>query len=233
MATVIQLKRNSTSGTRPTTSSITSGELCVNLTDGIAFSTNGSVVFELGANNTNVNITGNATIKGIVAGGSIGSNGQYLTSNGTSVSWATVSGGGATLTANATDTQTYYLGMSNAVSGSWTNAVIDTTHMNFVPSTGTLSVTIFNSLSDINFKKNIKPIKKPLTTINKMNGVSFEWKHYDEKSYGVIAQDLEKILPELVSETDGRKSVNYLAIIGFLIEGIKELDKRVKILEQK
>jgi hypothetical protein len=85
--TVFQIRRNSVSGVRPTTSSIQSGELALNLTDGIAFSTNGTVVFELGANNTNVNVTGNATIKAIIANGSIGSANQVLTSNGSGIYW--------------------------------------------------------------------------------------------------------------------------------------------------
>ena len=60
--TVFQLRRNSTSGVRPTTSSIQSGELAINLTDGKVFSTNGSVIFEVGANLTNQNVTGNLSL---------------------------------------------------------------------------------------------------------------------------------------------------------------------------
>jgi hypothetical protein len=64
------------------------------MADGILYSTNGTFVFEVGANNTNVNITGNATIKAIVANGTIGTAGQMLTSNGSVVYWSTPSGGG-------------------------------------------------------------------------------------------------------------------------------------------
>jgi len=79
--TVFQIRRNTISGTRPTTSSIQPGELALNLPDGILFSTNGSTVFEVGANNTNINVTGNATINAIVASGSLGTLNQVLTSN--------------------------------------------------------------------------------------------------------------------------------------------------------
>ena len=54
----------------------------------------------------------------------------------------------------------------------------------------------------------------------------FDWKDSGESSLGVIAQDLEKVLPELVSETDGVKSVNYNGIIGVLIQAIKELNQK-------
>lgn len=92
---VIQVKRTSISGRAANTTTIpNAGELGLNMADGILYSTNGTFVFEVGANNTNVNITGNATIKAIVANGTIGTAGQMLTSNGSVVYWSTPSGGG-------------------------------------------------------------------------------------------------------------------------------------------
>lgn len=93
----IQIKRTSVSGRAANTTTLTNaGELALNMADGIMYSTNGSVVFEIGANNTNVNVSGNLTVKGIVANGGLGSSGQVLTSNGTSVYWSTASSGGFT-----------------------------------------------------------------------------------------------------------------------------------------
>ena len=80
----------------------------------------------------------------LTANSSNGTSGQVLTSSGASgnVYWSTVSGGGggggATLTANNTDTQTFYFPMSNTTSGSWSNAVVTTT-LSFTPSTGTIT----------------------------------------------------------------------------------------------
>lgn len=86
----IQIKRTSVSGRAANTSTLTSpGELGLNMTDGIMYSTNGSVVFEIGANNTNVNVSGNLTIKGIIANGSLGTSGYVLKSDGTSSYWGT------------------------------------------------------------------------------------------------------------------------------------------------
>jgi hypothetical protein len=87
-----------------------------------------------------------------------------------------------------------------------------------------ITATDFNSTSDINLKTNISEIESPLDLISKLHGVNFEWKTTNTKSCGVIAQELEEILPQLVHESDdGIKSVNYIAIIGILIEALKEL----------
>ena len=72
--------------------------------------------------------------------------------------------------------------------------------------------------------ENIDPIEK----INKIDGYSFEWNEdkqdiYKGKDYGVIAQEIEEILPELVNTRDnGYKAVNYDKLISLLIGGIKE-----------
>lgn len=98
---LIQIKRTSVSGRAANTSTLqNAGELALNMADGILYSSNGSSVFEIGANNTNVNITGNATIKAVIANGGIGSAGQVLTSGGTGANayWSTVSGGGSSYT---------------------------------------------------------------------------------------------------------------------------------------
>jgi hypothetical protein len=81
----------------------------------------------------------------------------------------------------------------------------------------------FYQNSDRQLKDNIKPIAG-LDLVNKLNGVTFNWKKDGKLSAGVIAQDVEKVLPEAVHTDDkGMKSVNYDALIAPLIEGEKEL----------
>lgn len=93
----IRIKRTSVSGRAANTVTLTNaGELALNMTDGIMYSTNGSVVFEIGANTTNSSVTNILTIKAISANGSNGTSGQVLSSNGTATYWSTVSGGGGT-----------------------------------------------------------------------------------------------------------------------------------------
>ena len=85
---LIQIKRTSISGRAANTTTLPNpGELALNMTDGILYSGNGSVVFEIGANNTNVNVSGNLAVKAIIANNSIGSSGQVLFSSGSDVYW--------------------------------------------------------------------------------------------------------------------------------------------------
>jgi len=85
---LIQIKRTSISGRAANTTTLPNpGELALNMIDGILYSGNGSVVFEIGANNTNVNISGNLAVKAIIANNSIGAYGQVLYSSGSDVYW--------------------------------------------------------------------------------------------------------------------------------------------------
>ena len=81
--------------------------------------------------------------------------------------------------------------------------------------------------SDERLKENIKTIPNALETVKKLRGVSFDRKDFGIKGIGVIAQEIEQVLPEVV--VDGEyKSVSYGNIIGLLIEAIKELEKKHK-----
>lgn len=98
--------------------------------------------------------------------------------------------------------------------------------------TGTVNATEFNSLSDSTFKSNVKNIENPFDIVNDLQGVSFNWKNTEKKSYGFVAQDIEKILPEIINNSD-YKTVNYAAIIPFLLEAIKKLKQEVDQLKQQ
>ena len=96
---------------------------------------------------------------------------------------------------------------------------------------GVCTAQDFNALSDINFKKNIAPISNALKTISNLEGVGFNWKESGNPSFGIIAQQIEKYLPELV-HGENPKTVNYNGIIGVLIEAIKELKSEVEDLKK-
>jgi hypothetical protein len=97
---------------------------------------------------------------------------------------------------------------------------------------GDLNVSgILYSLSDARVKNNIMPIESSLNIIARIQGVSYLWKDEQfegrnvsgRKHYGVVAQEIEKILPELVEEgSDGKKRVAYVELIPVLIEAVKE-----------
>ena len=87
--------------------------------------------------------------------------------------------------------------------------------------------------SDIKLKDNIEPIANPLDKINQINGVTFDRIDIPElgRQMGVIAQDVEKVCPELVSTDDeGTKSVAYGNMVGLLIEAIKEQQALIEAL---
>ena len=92
--------------------------------------------------------------------------------------------------------------------------------------------------SDENLKKDITTVTDAVAKAEALKGVTFTWKKDDQKSAGVIAQDVEKVLPEAVrtvSDFDGNeyKAVNYGALTSILIEAVKDLSARVKVLEAK
>ena len=98
-------------------------------------------------------------------------------------------------------------------------------------------VVAFGTPSDVSFKENIKPIENALDKVEKLQGVTFDWKESDsilniKQDIGFIAQDVQKVLPELVRENEnGKLSLRHQGIISVLAEAIKELSDRVKALE--
>lgn len=95
--------------------------------------------------------------------------------------------------------------------------------------------------SDRKLKDNIELIESPLEKIQKLNGVTFNWKRDGEASAGVIAQDVQKVLPSAVKEVkqlsnEGedatRLNVDYNQIIGLLVESVKELKKEIEELKK-
>jgi hypothetical protein len=103
--------------------------------------------------------------------------------------------------------------------------------LNALNATG--NVTAF---SDIRVKDNIEQIEGALDRISRIRGVTYTRTDLEDKERrygGVIAQEIEQVLPEAIFERDDRKAVDYNATIGLLIEAVKELTARVAELEGK
>lgn len=96
---------------------------------------------------------------------------------------------------------------------------------------GTCEATNFNTTSDLNVKENIRTIENALEIVSDLRGVRFDWIETHSPSLGVIAQEVEEVLPELISHST-HKTVNYNGIIGVLIEAIKELQAEVEELKK-
>jgi hypothetical protein len=92
----------------------------------------------------------------------------------------------------------------------------------------------FNATSDENLKKDIVVVEGALDKLFQLRGVEFKWKETDKLAAGVIAQDVQNVLPQAVFENaNGHLSVQYDQLHAVLIEAVKELTARVKELEAK
>ena len=106
------------------------------------------------------------------------------------------------------------------------------------------NVTAYGSLSDRRLKENIEPITDAVAKVEQLEGVTFDYKKDGRRSTGLIAQDLEEVLPEAVyttTEVEGteeHKAIHYGNTVGLLVNAIKEqqqminqLTKRIEELE--
>jgi hypothetical protein len=103
-----------------------------------------------------------------------------------------------------------------------------------INSTNTVFAVHFDNVSDASLKDNVTAIKNPMKIIDKLKPVSFNWKESGQLSYGLIAQEVEDILPSIVhTKTDGLKTVNYIEIIAILLQAVKEQQKQINKLIKK
>ena len=139
------------------------------------------------------------------------------------------------ITDDITTNSVEYPIFSNSTSGILTNVFTSSTKLQYNPSTGTLSSTIFASLSDKTQKTNIETIKNAVELVKQLQGVKYKWiDDHSKPSIGLIAQDTEKVLPEVVNiNANGLKSISYGNIVGLLIEAIKEQQLCIDRLEKK
>ena len=117
--------------------------------------------------------------------------------------------------------------------GSNQTAKVTTSKLIYNASTGTLSTTNFNSSSDQTLKINTKTLVDGLKTVIQLNPVSFNWRDTGRKGYGVIAQEIENVIPEIVETNGTIKSVSYDQIIPFLIQAVKELKIELEELKSR
>jgi hypothetical protein len=185
-------------------------------------------------------VQGNVKVSGVVTATSFYGSGDNLT------------GLIPNVVSTSSTTTAQYIGFLTTSSGVTTSILADTT-LTYIPSSGNLGIgttiptskihiigntyisgiltaTDINSASDIRLKTNIKPFENTLEKIIHINGVSFNWIENNAKSGGIIAQDVEKVFPELVNGGD-HKTVNYNGLIGVLVESIKELKQEIEDLK--
>jgi hypothetical protein len=99
---------------------------------------------------------------------------------------------------------------------------------------GTANAANFNTTSDATLKTNVETLSGSLDAVTSLRGVSFDWLENGGSEIGVIAQEVEAVLPDVVSTNDeGIKSVKYGNMVAVLIEAIKEQQLRIEALEAK
>lgn len=212
MAQVIQLRRGSTSEWESSNPILAQGELGVDLTVGR---------FKVGTGLTGWNNINYSAVFDVIIQSQSGDLVFPTFASATGVSSIGISTEGIVYAPNSGN-----LGIGT------TNPSSRLTISGDVNVTGIITANDFNSASDIKLKDNVKTIEDPINKIIKIDGVSFDWKNNSKPSMGVIAQNIEKVLPELVTDGD-TKTVNYNGITGLLIECIKSQQKQIDDLNQR
>ena len=200
-----------------------------NLTGLVVSNSTGVVDFTTSANVTLGNISNLH-----ITGGS--ANYVIITDGAGNLSWGEAAGGGGvTLVNNTTEnSNTFYPLMSNTtVSGTLSTVNLANSKLFFNPSTGTLNSTIFNSLSDETVKTNRQRITNALSKLSTLGGYTYLMIDSNEPSAGLLAQEVQKVLPEAVkfNPDTGLLSLNYNAVLGLVVESINELEQRITGLE--
>ncbi len=100
---------------------------------------------------------------------------------------------------------------------------------------GNIKAAAFLYSSDFNLKKNIKPLGSELDKVLSLEGVSYDWKSDNSSDIGFIAQEVEKVFPEVVhtNKVTNLKSIDYPKLTVFLVEAIKEQQKQIELLKLK
>jgi hypothetical protein len=120
-------------------------------------------------------------------------------------------------------------GRDNAI-----NLGISATRFKDLYLSGTANAANFNTTSDATLKTNVETLSGSLDAVTSLRGVSFDWLENGGSEIGVIAQEVEAVLPDVVSTNDeGIKSVKYGNMVAVLIEAIKEQQAQIDELKAK
>lgn len=224
--------------------------------DGIAISAGGEISFS-GEGELST-YTGNQFIATPSVGTGIKAYMSGFQSNGVPIGYLQVDYGGSTTTAlswnntgitvNGTITTGSGTGILSGgdveIDGDLTVKDGSTAKIGLYNSSGNIvatgDITTNGSLSDVSLKENVVRINNAIEKVSQINGYTFNYKERpDETLAGVIAQEVEKVLPEVVyqfeheleDKTESVKAVRYAHIVPLLIEAIKDLKGKVEELE--
>jgi len=101
---------------------------------------------------------------------------------------------------------------------------------------GQVKANAFVSYSSIRFKENVEPLGSAVEIISKLKGVSYNWIDTGKKDFGFIAEEVGKVLPEIVEwsqDPEYANTMDYTRIISFLVEAVKEQQKKIDVMSEK
>ena len=111
------------------------------------------------------------------------------------------------------------------------NAYFDgTVTTDVIDNSGAIYSGSFVYSSDVSLKEDIQTIENPLEKVQQLRGVSYKWKDTGRKDIGLVADEVQEVLPELVVEK-GHKHIDYGHMIGLLVEAMKEQQKEIEELK--
>lgn len=123
--------------------------------------------------------------------------------------------------------QTFTIPLLQSIIGNQPGLILEPREPGLIEQFGPLLMAAAAAGSDENLKMNIETITDALEKIEQIDGKTFKYIEGQIESGGVIAQDVEKVMPEIVGERDGFKTVDYNGIIGLLVNAVKELARKV------
>ena len=232
-----------------------SGDVTINAnsTGASSFALNSAGTVAIGATGTNGNLTltsfkdmsQTATGKFAINANSSATNAFGITSQGGLILGATGTNGSLSL--NSYQAMNIGLGATNGMiitsnaAATNSNHVLQmycgSTRLYWFDNLGNhTALTSVSALSDNRLKTNIQPIENCLDKVMNLNGVYFNWTDYErsaKRNIGLIAQNVQSVVPELVNDSDEYLSVNYSQMVAVLIGAIQEQQKQIDELKAK
>lgn len=250
MANVFLLKRSSIASAVPPAASLQPGELAVNLADAKLYTkTAGGTVVELGgriANALTFNNGGAGAAPGATFNGLAGVTISYNTVGAASTTGANASGTWSISISGTATTATTANALNMANNYQVNSLGVGTTASAIAGEIRAASNVTAYFASDRRLKEDIEPIKDALALVGQIQGVRYNWRRdhiqrlggedcyfVRRKDVGVIAQEVEAVLPEIVAtNADGHLAVRYERLTALLIEAVKELALELEEIRQ-
>jgi hypothetical protein len=171
------------------------------------------------------NGSANINLPGVNTGGNQNTSGTSAISTAATVTTSSAASAFKVPFANTTASTTGNYGLLQDSTATFT----------YNPSTNVVEAGTFNTTSDISLKENICTFENAMDVVAGLRGVRFTWKKNGIKTVGLIAQEVEKVLPELIGTNadTGLKSVSYANMVAVLIEAVKELKAEIEELKKR